>query len=207
MCDLTQFVISSSTTCIQSETLAQLFMVDVLLTFGVCSVVVIDDGSTFKGAFISMCTKLKINHWCLTCGNHRVNSVERCHRYLNKTQAIAGNDRCTNTVIIQNSKTSQYAWNSAPIDNTDITRSMAAVGREFRFPLDVDLSPTPTLNNCNNSGLFQYLRNVGSDAVFASSVLSTLIEERRATHQARHNRTKEPCALKVGDVVKAHTQI
>ena len=141
-----------------------------------CSVVVIDDGSTFKGDFISMCTKFKINHWCLARGNHRGNSIERYHRYLNKTQAIAGNDRCTNTVIIQNSKTSQYAWNSAPIDNTDITRSMAAVGREFRFPLDVDLSPTPALNNCKNSGMFQYLCNVGSDAVFASSVLSILIE-------------------------------
>ena len=100
MFDLTQFVISSSTTCIQSETLAQLFVADVLLTFRMCSVVVIDDGSIFKGAFISMCTNLNINHWSLARGNHMGNSVERYHRYLNKIQAIARDDRGANAVII-----------------------------------------------------------------------------------------------------------
>ena len=35
MCDLTQFVISSPTKCILAETLEQLFMADVLLTFGI----------------------------------------------------------------------------------------------------------------------------------------------------------------------------
>ena len=80
MCDLTQFTISSSTTYIQSETIAQLFIADVLLTFGMCSIVVIDDGNTFKCAFIEMCKKLKINHWCLARGNHRGISVERYYR-------------------------------------------------------------------------------------------------------------------------------
>ena len=93
MCDLIQFTVSSVTNYILAEALAQLFMVDVLLTFGMCSVVVIDDGSTFKSVFIAMCTKLKINYWCLAQGNHRGNSVERYHRYLNKTQSIAGNDQ------------------------------------------------------------------------------------------------------------------
>ena len=109
MCDLTHITISSRTTCIQSETFVQLFMSEVLLTFIMCDVVVIDDGSTFKCAFIDMCTKLKINHWCLAQGNHRGNSVEHYHRYLNKTQAIAGNDQGTNAFINQNAKTSQYA--------------------------------------------------------------------------------------------------
>ena len=103
--------------------------------------------------------------------------------------------------------TSQYAWNSATIDN--ITRSIATVGREFRYPLDVDLSPTPNLNNSYNSALFQYLRNIGSNAVFvfATSVLKILIEEPRTTHQEHHSKSKHPCALKVGDVVKAHIQV
>ena len=93
MCDLTQFTISSVTNCILAETLAQLFMVDVLLTFGMCSVVVIDDGSPFKGIFVTMCTKLKPNYWCLAQGNHRGNSVEKYHRYLDKTQSTTGNDQ------------------------------------------------------------------------------------------------------------------
>jgi hypothetical protein len=57
--------------------------------------------------------------------------VERYHRFLNKTQTIAGQDRGTHQVFTKNAKTSQYAWNSALIDGTDIIRSMAAVGREF----------------------------------------------------------------------------
>ena len=93
-----------------------------------------------------MCTKLVIIYCCLLRGNHRGNSVERYRRFFNKTQAIAGNDRGIHGVYLQNAKTSQYAWNSAPIDNTDITRSMAAIGRDFRFPLDVSLLPTPILN-------------------------------------------------------------
>ena len=71
MCNLTQFVISSVTTSIDDGTLAQIFMADVVLSFGVCSIVVIKDGSTLKSFFISMCEALKIHYWCLSWGNHR----------------------------------------------------------------------------------------------------------------------------------------
>jgi len=39
--------------------------------------------------------------------------------------------------------TAGYAWNSAPIDGTDILRSVAAVGRPFLFPIDISLSLPP----------------------------------------------------------------
>ena len=207
MCDISQFVVSSATTDITAANLAQLFMKDVVLSFGMCSVVVVDDGSTFKHVFKLMCNALSITYWCLSRGNHRGNSVERYHRFLNKTQAIAGNDRGTHQVYIQNAKTSQYAWNSAPIDNTDIIRSMVAVGRAFRFPLDVSLSPSPILNTESNSTLFNYLRDVSTDAKFSLSVLQILIEERRSTHRDRHNKGKTMCTLKIGDVVKAHVEV
>ena len=80
MCYLTQFIVSSITCKIDSVSLAQLFMSDVVLSFGMCSVVVADDESPFKGAFTAMCLALKINVWCLSRGNHKGNSVERCHR-------------------------------------------------------------------------------------------------------------------------------
>ena len=48
MCDITQFLVSSPTTDIADAHLAQLFMADVVLSLGICSVVVIDDGSSFK---------------------------------------------------------------------------------------------------------------------------------------------------------------
>ena len=104
MDDISQFIISSPTTDITAVHLGKLFMAEVIFAYGMCSVVVIDDGSSFKGVFILMCTKLGITYWCLSRGNHRGNSVERYHRFLNKTQAIAGNDRVTHDVYLQNAK-------------------------------------------------------------------------------------------------------
>ena len=112
-------------------------MEQVVLAYGMTAVVVVDDGSTYKGLFRDMCTALKLTLWPLSRGNHKGNSVEKYHRFLNKTQAIAGSDRGTHLTLVQNTKTSQYAWNSAPINGTDVTRSMPTVGRDFRFPLDV----------------------------------------------------------------------
>ena len=143
MCDITQFIVSSPTVDITAAHLAQLFCADVIFSFGMCSVVVIDDGSSFKNMFMDMCKKLCLTYWVLSRGSHKGNYVNHYHRFLNKTQAIAGNDQGTHDVYIQNAKTSQYAWNSAPIDGTDVIRSMTAIKWIFRFPLDVDISPPP----------------------------------------------------------------
>ena len=93
MYNLTQTVISSVTTSIDASTLAYIFTGDVVLSFGMCSVVVINNGSTFKSVFISMYKALKIHNWCLSRGNHRGNSAEHYHIFLNKTEDITGNHR------------------------------------------------------------------------------------------------------------------
>ena len=171
MCDSTQFVISTITFDITSHALVKLFMADVIKSFGMCVIVVIDDGSTFKGHFILMCEALKIQYWILLRGNHKGNSCERYHIFLNKTQTIHGNARGTHNVFLQNAQTSQFAWNSAPMDNTDVVRSQAAVGREFRFPLDVELSVIPPINDVSNSALTNYLRDVSIESNFAVLVV------------------------------------
>ena len=56
---------------------------------------------------------------------------------MNKTRAIEGQDHGSNDAFIVNAKTSQYAWNSAPINDTHKMSSVAAVGREFIYPLDM----------------------------------------------------------------------
>ena len=208
LCDLTQFIISTPTFNITAVHLAKLFMENVFLTFGTCAVIVVDDGSNFKGTFSEMCSSLNITLWCIARGNHKGNSVERYHRFLNKTQTITGNDRGNHQNFVENAKTSQYAWNSAPIDDTDIPRSVAAVGRAFKFPLDADISATPTLNSHSNSGLYNYLRHVSSNATFAQNVLKILIEERRLRHRDRHNQSiNHTQQFQVNDIVKAHVQI
>ena len=89
MCDLTHLVISLVLVDISTPTQAELFMSDIVLTVGMYSVLVVGNGSSFKGTFIKMCTVLKIHYWYLSRGNHKGNSVESYFHFLDKTQAIA----------------------------------------------------------------------------------------------------------------------
>ena len=207
MCDLTQFVVSSATENPTAESLAQTFMEDVVLTFGMVAVVVVDADSKFLREFEEMCKALKMVFWPLARGNHKAMRVECYHRFLNKTQTIVGQDRGTHETFVQNAKTSQYAWNSAPIDDTDISRSMAALGRDFKFPMDVELSAMPVINDNQNSALFKYLRDVSNNSKFATSVVQILVEERREAHRLRWNKDKIEQLFELGDVVKAHVQV
>ena len=207
MCDLTQFVVSMLVTEATAEMLGKIFMEQVVFTFGLVAVVVVDADSKFLGLFEDMCNRLGFIFWPLSRGNHKALGVEKYHRFLNKTQTIVSQDSGTHHSFHENSKTSQYAWNSAPIDDTDIPRCLAAVGRHFKFPMDVALSADPTLNDDSQSALFTYLRDVSNDSQFATAVLQILIEERRTAHRDRWNSKRAAKQFKVGDVVKAHVQV
>ena len=65
---------------------------------------------------------------------------------MNQAVGIAANDRDTISIFVEAAYTAAYAWNSSPIDGTDIIRSVPAVGRPFRFPYDLTIlgKPTPT---------------------------------------------------------------
>jgi len=99
MCNITQFVIATTTFNITSAHLATQFMEHVVLTFGMCAVIVLDDGSPFKGVFKVMCDILRIKYWVLARSNHKGLSVERFHRFVNKVETIAGTDRGTHNWI------------------------------------------------------------------------------------------------------------
>ena len=146
MCDLTQFVVSILVQEATAEMLGKLFLENVVFTFGMVAVVVVDADSKFLGMFEEMCKAFGFKFWALSRGNHKGNGVEKYHRFLNKTQTIVGQERGTHLSFIENCKTSQYAWNSAPIDDTDTPRSLAAVGCHFKFPMDIDINVAPTIN-------------------------------------------------------------
>ena len=90
MCDLIQFIVSCLTTTTTAEALGKLFMEDVVLTFGMVAIVGVDADSRFRGTFEAMCKILKLTLWPLSRGNHKGDSVEHYHRFLNKTQTING---------------------------------------------------------------------------------------------------------------------
>ena len=206
MCDLTQFMISILIKDTRAENLAKLFMEQVVFSFGMIVVVVVDTDNKFLQLFKEMCLKLDLIFWPLARGSYKGKSVEKYHRFLNKIQIIVGADRDTRDSFAENFKTSQYVWNSAPIDDTGIPRSLAAVGRRFKFPIDVKLSSDPTLNDEDQSTLYTDLRNVSIDSKFATSVLQILIEGRKTAHCNRWNSQRAAKSFHVGDVVKARVQ-
>jgi hypothetical protein len=128
MCDLTGFVVQTAVSNITSHDLARIFYQEFLLKFGMCGMVVVDAGSNFLAVFEAMCAVLQIRCHAAAKGNHKAVSVERYFRFLNKAVTIAINDRDDHTVWVAAAMTAGYAWNSAPIDGTDILRSVAAVG-------------------------------------------------------------------------------
>ena len=65
---------------------------------------VVDSDILFRGGFEEMCKCLKITLLNSACGNHKVNSVESYHRFLNKTKSIAGQYRGIHDIFIQNEK-------------------------------------------------------------------------------------------------------
>ena len=185
MYDLTQFIVSCILIETRSEALSIFLMKQVILTFGMITAVVVNTDSRFRSTFEAMCKLLKLIFWSLSRRNHKGNSVESYHKFLDKTQTISGQDRETHEVFHQNIKPSQYAWNSVTIDDTYIPRCVATIGREFRFPLDIELLNQPSLNNKEHSALFHYLLNISCNSQFSISVLQTLIEERSSTHRER----------------------
>ena len=171
------------------------------------AIIIFNDNIWFKSVFKDMCAALGIIYWYLTRGNHKDVSIEKYHRFLNKTRAIAGQDRCMHDVFLHNAKTSQYDCNSAPIDGTDILGRVAAVGRELRFLLDTERPQTPITLNQGNCGMYEYIRHVSNNSQFATAILHILIKERRTAHRERWNQNWSDPEFKVGDANKDHVQV
>jgi hypothetical protein len=208
MCDLTGMVIAECLSDITSANLAHVFMQQFLLKIGLTDTVVVDAGSTFRGLFESMCEQLKLKLHAAARGNHKAVSVERFFRVLNRSVAIACNDRGTNQVFVEAVHCTAYAWNASPIDGTDIIRSVAAVGREFKFPLDLSLSiEPPTFVDGSVSAVHDFLRLAQSHSRFSTEILAILTEERRTYHRERANESRDQSLFSVDDLVMVRVQV
>ena len=84
--------------------------------------------------------------------------VEHFQRFLNKSVTIAAEDRGATDMFVPAGIAAGYAWNSAPIDGTDILRSIPAIGRELHFPLDINLNAAPKLIQNNAQAVLDYLK-------------------------------------------------
>ena len=93
--------------------------------------------------FTAACIALKIPFECTANRNDKSLLIEKFHRFLNKAVAIAAGDRGTLDCFVEAGIAAGYAWNSVPIDGTGIIRSIPAIGRELRFPLDISMPSLP----------------------------------------------------------------
>ena len=77
--------------------------------------------------------------------NHKGLTVEYLYCFLNNSITIVAEERGTNNIFVPVNIATDYAWNSAPIDATDILRSISAIDREFHSHIDVSLNSLPKM--------------------------------------------------------------
>ena len=155
-----------------------------------CSVVVIEDGSTSKQYFIQIWKALKIAYWVISRFNHKGNSYKKYHRFFKKVQTIHGNDRVIHDILIKNTKTSQYYCNSTPTKGTYIAQFFAGIRSAFIFPIFIELAIVPELKNESNTDLIEYLCNVSINSKFSPYILQVVTEYCCTAHLKRMNLSK-----------------
>ena len=132
--------------------------------------------------------------------------MKHFHRCHNKSVTIVVDDRGTND-FFPAGVTADYAWNSTLINGTDILRSIPAIYRELRFPIDVNFSDLTKLAYNSGHKSLDYLKLTASSRHFSSSILKILIEDRRIAHVERINNNCNIVILEPGDIVMARTVI
>ena len=207
MCDMTQFFIVVPVPDETAATLAEHFIQHVLLKFCICHLVIVDDGNHFKGVFTAMCKALHINYDILAKRKPKGLLVEKFHRFINKGITIAAEDRTTNDVFVEVGVAASHAWNSSPIDGTDILRNVPAVGREFRFPFDINLSVLSPIVSNNTELVVSYLRLTDSNRYFVSTILKILVENRQNVHAKLINTNMNIVTTLPSDLVMARTTV
>ena len=154
-----------------------------------------------------MCQALNLNYDIFAKQNHKGLSIEHFHRFLNKSVTIVAEERGTINIFVPAGIAAGYVWNSAPIDSTYILRSIPAIGRELKFPFDINLNAMPKLVQNNANATLDYLKLTDSSRNFSSSILKVLIGDRRIAHVERINNSRNIIILHAGDIVMDRTAI
>jgi hypothetical protein len=181
----------------------------VLLQFGLAHTCVVDADSKFQAEFTETLKLLKIHRYPLARGNHNGMLVERFNRFLNDSLTIFLNDRGTNRTFLEGSYLAAYAWNSAPVVGTDMSRSLVAIGRELSFPIDfVSSSSRVFSETVDPSVVTSYSKDMLALLEKCQEVYRILIAEHRAMHrELRNSQLPAPFRFNIGDIVLAKKQV
>ena len=88
------------------------------------------------------------------------------HPFLNKSITISAEDCGTNDIFFPTGIAAGYAWNSVPINGTDILHSITGIGREIHFPVGINLSALPKLAHNSGQAALDYLKLTDSSSHF-----------------------------------------
>jgi hypothetical protein len=120
---------------------------------------------------------------------------------------IFNSERGTNRVFLEAAETLCYAWNSAPITGTDLSRSLLVVGREFRFPIDI-VNNRHITYNIDEIKIRSFANDLVSLLTKCREVYALLIQEQRTMHREYRNaQLKHPKKFKLNDIVFTNVQI
>ena len=201
-CGMTSFAICEDTAETTAEAFAKAIM-KIWLRFGFSHTIVVDKASTFRGVFAETAALLGINIHVLSGENHDPMIVERVNRFLNSSLTIFCNERGTNKVALEGILMALYAWNSAPVIGTDISRSLLVVGREFQFPIDFSADQHHILTS-NPDKAHAFATSQAHLLKYCRVIAQELIHHHRAWHREYINaRRPSPRIYDIGDTVFA----
>ena len=193
---------------VSSFSVAQTFLERFVGTVGLPLHVVVDKGNEFAGTFSTVLDTLQIPHETASPENHRRIRNERFHRLLNKVQAINTADYSSFFLWLQGTLFAAYAWNATPADGTDIPRSVAAIGREFPFPIDVSLhTPSPNEGSADAQHILDHSEATLPFLQRQQQLLEFLNDDRRSWHNSLKNKDRHPPHFNIGDLVIVRRQI
>jgi hypothetical protein len=138
--------------------------------------------------------------------NHKAIRNERFHRYLNKVQRINTADVDSLFRWKQGVLFSLYAWNAAPIDGTDLPRSLVAMGRNFPFPIDL-ASATPRDGAPEGEAALEHFEAAIPLLSKQRQLLVILNAERRQRHIDLRNEGIKQRTFDPGDLVIVLKQV
>jgi hypothetical protein len=204
LCGMTGYAISEplSPGQINAAGFAKALM-KILLANGLSHTIVIDKDSKFRGTFEETMQLLQINLHTASGGHHDPILTERFHVYLNRVLRLFCDERDSIRTSAEAIYLSCYAWNSAPVTGTDISRSLVVKGREFRFPIEYEANPAINLHPTTDS-IERYSATQQRLLSRSREIFRILISEHRAMHREYiHSNRPDPLIYNVGDRVFA----
>jgi hypothetical protein len=137
--------------------------------------------------------------------NHKAIRNKRFHRYLNKVQRINTADTGSPFHWMQGVLFALYAWNTSPIDGTDICRSLVAIGRDSPIPIGIE----PTVmrgTTLESQSAIEYHDTAAPLLYRQRAFLDILNAECRQRHIDMKNANKSTPLFTPGDIVKYLTR-